>query len=199
MPDQTLPDDKKEEALLVAAVVRGDMGSFRRLIGRYERLVISIVFKMITQREDAEDICQDVFLKVYEKLPTFRFASKLSTWIATIAFNTCVNFIRKRKPVLLQDITAPPGDDEQMPGNIEIVFKDVTLQPDEKLILKERETLLIKSIDQLTIIQKTVIHLFHYQELSLHEISEITALPVTTVKSHLFRGRKQLKNIIQNT
>ena len=184
---------KSDEALLVAAVIRREMGAFRKFIHQYERLVISIVFKMVNQKEDSEDICQDVFLKVYEKLPAFRFGSKLSTWIGSIAFNTCVNFIQKRKPFLLEDLRTPKNDEEDSQSETKIVIKDLSSAPDEQLITKEREALLLKSIDRLTVIQKTVLQLFHQNELSLQEISEITTLPVSTVKSHLFRARKQLK------
>ena len=108
----TAPGNENDDALLIAAVVRGDMGAFKKVIDKYERLVVSITFKMISQKEDVEDICQDVFLKVYEKLPAFRFQSKLSTWIGSIAFNTCLNFVQKRRPVLLNDLLDKETNDE---------------------------------------------------------------------------------------
>ena len=78
MPHPTAPG-YEDDALLVAAVLRGDMEAFKKLINLYEKLVISIVFKMVHRVEDSEDLCQDIFLKVYEKLNTFHFQSKLST------------------------------------------------------------------------------------------------------------------------
>lgn len=190
MPDPSAFDNE-EDALLVAGVLRGDMGAFKKLVERYEKLVVSIVFKMIARVEDSEDICQDVFLKVYERLSTFRFQSKLSTWIGSIAFNTCVNFLQKRKTVFMDDILNPGYNEDDVPIHVTSYAPGPT--PHQQLEARERQALLIKCIEKLSIIQKTVLQLFHHNELSLMEISAITALPVSTVKSHLFRARKLLK------
>ena len=182
-----------EEAALVAAVLAGNKDAFRRLIHQYERLVVAMVYKMVVQREDAEDLCQDVFLKVYEKLPSFRFGSKLSTWIGSITFNTCVSFLRKKKPVLLHDLKNPGPENEDIDGDTGLWMKDAANGPEESLLYKEREALLAKGFDRLTVIQRTILLLFHQAGMSLQEIVTVTALPLSTVKSHLFRARKQLK------
>ena len=187
---------ESDDALLVAAVVKGDRGAFRRLIIKNEKLVISIVFKMIPQKEDSEDLCQDVFLKVYEKLPSFKFQSKLSTWIGTIAFNTCVNFLKKRKLIFLEDLRNPGQKDDAFENKTELNIIDPASKPDEQLLDKEKEEVMLKCIERLPVIQKLVLNLFHQNELSLQEISEMTSLPVNTVKSHLFRARKQLKELL---
>ena len=196
MPEATTYGREEEERSLVTAVVKGDTGAFRKLIMRYEKLVMGIVFKMISRTEDCEDLCQDVFLKVYERIGTFRFQSRLSTWIGSIAFNTCVNFLQKRKPLLLEDLRKVTNDDEE-PGSLtELTFQDPGSAADEHILYKEREQFLLKGIEELSIIQKTVLHLFHQMDLSLQEISELTELPTSTVKSHLYRARKKLKEQI---
>ena len=91
------PLNTQDDARLVKAVIRGDTTAFKHLVNRYEKLVCSIVFKMVEGTEDREDICQEVFLKVYDKLPSFRFEAKLSTWIGNIAFNASINHLRKKK------------------------------------------------------------------------------------------------------
>lgn len=181
-----------EEAMLVKEIISGDKQAFRQFIHLYERLVVSVVFKMVPQREDAEDICQDVFLKVYEKLPSFRFRSKLSTWIASIAFNRSVNFLRKRRPILLEDLRQ--ADDEEDSWELR---DEGTVDSEGMLLSKEREQLLREGLSRLSPIQRTILELFHYSELSLQEITEITQIPLSTVKSHLFRARKQLKLILE--
>ena len=185
-----------EDALLVAAVVKGDRDAFRRLIIHNEKLVISIVFKMIPQKEDGEDLCQDVFMKVYEKLPTFKFQSKLSTWIGSIAYNSCINFLKKRKILFLEDLNYSSNDDQESGNKPELTIMDPGNKPDEQLLNKENEEVLLKCIERLPGIQKLVLNLFHQNELSLQEISEMTYLPVNTVKSHLFRARKELKELL---
>ena len=93
---------------LVRQILDGNELAFERLIRNFQRLVSHIVFRMIDNVSDREDICQDVFVKVYKNLKGFRFDSKLSTWIARIAYNRCINFLEKKKVVLYDDLT----DDE---------------------------------------------------------------------------------------
>lgn len=182
-----------EDAVLVKAVLKGDAAAFKVLIRQYEKLVLAIVCKMIDGKEDREDICQDVFLTVYDKLSSFRFGSKLSTWIGNIAFNRSVNFLKRARPLLLADMYKANEADEAE-NERERDVKDTGLLADERLLDKERTMLLQQSIEALPVLQKTIILLFHQQELSLDEIAVVTSLPVNTVKSHLFRGRKTLKN-----
>ena len=194
MPEFYQSDARHDDALLVRAVVGGNTEAFKKLVHQYERLVCSIVFKMIDQKEDREDICQEVFIKVYDKLPHFRFQSKLSTWIGNIAFNHTVNFLKKKKLVLLEDLYGSKADSEEE-NFTEISFeaRDADMMPDELLLTKEKKELLGQRIERLPLIQKTILQLFHREEMSLEEISTITALAVNTVKSHLFRARKTLK------
>ncbi|MGB8194188.1 MAG: sigma-70 family RNA polymerase sigma factor [Chitinophagaceae bacterium] len=195
MPDPLPPDHDIEEAILVKHVLGGNRDAFRQLIRRYERLVCSIVFKMIDGKEDREDICQEVFINVYDKLSSFRFQSKLSTWIGNIAFNKAVNFLKKRKYQLLEDMYRPIGDDSETLKYEETAeLTDALPLPDEKLFNKERIVLLHKAMNRLTPVQRTIVQLFHQQDCSLDDITSITGLPVNTVKSHLFRARKTLKS-----
>lgn len=185
--------DTPDEHALVRSVLHGDHDSFATLINRYGGLVVSIVFKMMNRTEDREDLCQEVFLKVYEKLNTFRFQSKLSTWIGNIAFNSCINFIRKKKNLLLDDLNTAKSEDE---NDADIEIADTGTAPDELFLKKEALSVLKTGMENLTAVQRTVLHLFHNQEMTLEEISIITYLPVNTVKSHLFRARNNLKNYL---
>ena len=194
MPESYQSDANHDDAQLVKAVIGGNTEAFKKLVHQYEKLVCSIVFKMIGQKEDREDICQEVFIKVYDKLPHFRFQSRLSTWIGNIAFNHTVNFLKKKKLVLLEDLNGSKTDsDEENFTEISFEAKDANMLPDEVLLNKEQKELLGQRIERLPLIQKTILQLFHREEMSLEEISTITALAVNTVKSHLFRARKTLK------
>jgi RNA polymerase sigma factor (sigma-70 family) len=192
-------DTTDDEARLVRKILQGDTESYRFIVEKYQRLVISLVYKMISQKEDREDLCQEIFLKVYEKLGTFKFQSKLSTWIANIAFNHCANFLKKKKSVLLDDIYS--GRDEDGAEGSRDNWLDIPgpgNHPDQQMLNKELSTYLLKSMDRLSLIQKTVIQLFHQDEFSLDEIAVITSLSVNTVKSHLFRGRALVKAELYN-
>jgi RNA polymerase sigma-70 factor (ECF subfamily) len=195
MSPQEKDFNSNDEAYLIKRVLHGDMDSFKQIIIQNQKLVASIVFKMVQQQEDREDLCQEIFLKVYDKLSTFKFHSKLSTWIAHIGFNHCANFLKKNKTILIKDIHPVNYDtDENMPQGYVQEIVSYNRNPDQQILNKELNKYLLKSIESLSIIQKTIVHLFHQNEFSLDEIATITALPVNTVKSHLFRARTILKS-----
>jgi len=174
-----------ETDILIKRALKGDMSAYRAIIVQNQKLVVSLVYKMVQQKEDREDLCQEIFIKVYEKLGSFRFQSKLSTWIANIAFNHCANFLKKRKLPLLNDMYNEDNEEHDVAS--------YEKHPEQKMMSKELYAHLNKSMQSLSVIQKTVTQLFHFNEFSLEEIAAITGLPVNTVKSHLFRARAILK------
>ena len=184
--------DPVADEVLVRAVLAGEADAFKTLIRQYERLVLLIVFRMVKREVDREDLCQDVFLKVYDKLQGFRFGSKLSTWIGTIAYNTCVNYLRKNRISLLGEYEHE--EEEGGYSSMKILEKtELREQPDELFISKESKLSLWKLIEELTPMQQTVIGLFHQQEMKMEEIADIMNMPMGSVKSHLHRGRQALK------
>jgi RNA polymerase sigma-70 factor (ECF subfamily) len=184
-----------DEKLLVNAVLSADRKAFEQLIRNYEGLVIHIVGTLIKNEQDREDLCQDVFMKVYEKLNGFQFRSKLSTWIGNIAYNASINFLQKKRAVFLDDLLGSDQNEEF--NNYERISKvDDDQTPETMLIQKDVSRLLDQVVESLPKIQKTILLLFHQDEISLEEISMIMEMPVNTVKSHLFRARTRLKEIL---
>lgn len=175
---------------LVKAVLEGDRNAFGLIIKQTEGLVAQMTFRMISSPADRKDIAQDIYLKVFKNLPNFKFKSKLSTWIGQITYNTCLNYIEKKKLVLSTDF----GDDGELPeGNI----SDESPNDSEELLIgKELAGILDVEIDRLPPLYKTLISLYHQEELSCAEIAEITLLPEGTVKNYIFRARRILKNNI---
>jgi RNA polymerase sigma factor (sigma-70 family) len=176
---------------LVERTLLGDRDVFKLVIKNTEGLVSMIVFKMISNTGDRKDIAQDIYLKAFHSLPGFKFQSKLSTWIAQIAYHTCLHYLKKRKLILSGDT----GDDS---ANALAPYSDQLLQgPDndtERFIYKnELSAILQREIEQLPPVYKTLLTLFHYEELSYEEIARITGLPEGTLKSYLFRARRTLK------
>ncbi|UCF78037.1 MAG: sigma-70 family RNA polymerase sigma factor [Candidatus Eiseniibacteriota bacterium] len=174
-----------EDRILIEESLSGDQEAFRSLVNRYGGLVVHIVHRMIRNAADAEDVYQDVFLKVYQALPRFRLESKMSTWIATITYNTCVNHLRKKKEVLLGDLTEENEEGMRLrtdcPSPVERA---------ERVDIAERlETEIGKMPPQF----RTVLTLFHLEDMTYREIAQVMNLPEGTVKSHLFRARKLLR------
>jgi RNA polymerase sigma factor (sigma-70 family) len=174
-----------DSKLLVKKTLAGNRKAFESIIQQHQRLVSHIVFRMVPNQPDREDICQDVFVKVYQHLGSFQFESKLSTWIAKIAYNTCLNYLEKKKVLLFDDISGDDRSLESLPGN--------ALAPDRLAEEKQTSSLLRKEIRKLPVHYKTIITLYHLDHMSYNEISEAMDLPGGTVKSHLFRARRLLK------
>ncbi len=174
----------KEDRILVGEVLDGQSGAFEDLVNRYQRLVVHIVHRMILNREDREDICQDVFVKVYRNLRRFRFEAKLSTWVSRIAYNRCLNHLQKKREEPLADCL-PEIE------TLDTLASD-TAGPDEITASRDISSRLRAEIEQLPVIYRTILTLYHLEEMSYSEIGQITDLPEGTVKSHLFRARKHL-------
>lgn len=162
---------------LVDRVLRGDTRAFGIIIKNTENLVAQIVFKFIPVAEDRKDLAQDIYMKAFHNLSGFKFQSKLSTWIAQIAYNSCLSWIEKKKLVL--------------PGNLH--EDDFVGHSENRLFQKELSVILRKEIEELPPIYQTLIILFHHESMSYTELSQVTGMPEGTVKSSLFRARKMIK------
>lgn len=180
---------------LVEQVLGGNNSAFANIVQQTEGLVAQIVFKMIPNPEDRKDIAQDIYLKAFHHLKGFKFQARLSTWIGQIAYNTCLNYLEKRK-LVLPDNTAEDQDAHDTALELLSTTTLQTLRNDaeQTLAQKERAAILQKAIHRLSPIHKTLISLYHQEELSYAEIGQITTLPEGTVKNYLFRARKALKD-----
>jgi RNA polymerase sigma factor (sigma-70 family) len=180
---------------LVDKVLRGEIQAFSQLIRMTERLVARIVYQLIRNEEDRKDVAQDVYLKVYQHLKGFKFQSKLSTWVGQVAYNTCLNRLQKRQ-LAIYDPPATDGDETEG-GDRSGVFR-AEEETDRMLLQKELRCLLAAGIARLPPLYQTLISLYHQEDQSYQEIARITGLPEGTVKSYLFRARKQLKETMFN-
>ena len=179
------PEDKH----LVDRVLRGDTRAFGIIIKNTENLVAQIVFKLVPIAEDRKDLAQDIYLKTFHNLGGFKFESKLSTWIARIAYNSCLSWIEKKKLVLPGDL----DDEESSETPVTTLYNKSRNDSESRVFQKELSGILKREIDCLPAIYQTLITLFHHESMSYEELSQITGLPEGTVKSSLFRARKMLK------
>jgi len=182
------------DQFLVDKVLHGDNNAFKAIIKNTEGLTAQIIFKMISNAEDRKDLAQDIYLKAFQKLGSFKFQSKLSTWVAQIAYNTCINYLQKKKLVLPDNNgeNDKSGDEVLEIGNNKI---DLFSNEPEKLIFKKELSEILKNeIDKLSPVYKTLITLYHNEELNYSEIAAITELPEGTIKNYLFRARKTLRD-----
>ena len=179
---------------IVQRVLKGDTPAFGMIINNTEGLVAQIVFRMIPRVEDRKDMAQEIYLKAFSHLAGFRFQSKLSTWIARIAYNTCLSWLEKKKLVLPGHPSDKDLQDEDLLTALSDGSPDGPENTTEQFIFqKELSVILQVEIDCLPPVYKTLITLYHQEELSYEEIAQITSLPGGTVKSYLFRARRTLK------
>jgi RNA polymerase sigma-70 factor (ECF subfamily) len=175
-----------DEQNVITAVLSGNLRAFEALVKQYEQLVFYIVNRMVTDKDDKADISQEVFIKVYQQISKFEYKSKLSTWIARIAYHTTLNYIRDQKR---ERLTEYPHDIEN--------FHFTTETPERLLDKKELSIYINELIEKLPLQLRTVLTLYHLNEFSYQEIEDITGMPEGTVKSYLFRARKLLKEKIE--
>lgn len=173
-----------DDATLIAQIEAGNQHANRFLIEKYKNLVWHMVLRMVHQTEDAEDLCQEIFLKVFKELHRFRGDAKLSTWIGSIAYNQCVSHLRKNGKY-----TVIPVDDHEvlLQGEFSRDTADGTYDK------SQMKKLIHQIIDALPVQHKTVITLFYLEELSYKEIEGITGMPEGTIKSYLNRGRQAIR------
>lgn len=176
-----------DDRTLVSRVLTGDMQAFMLLIRQHERLVLHMVGRLVKSDEDREELCQDVFLKVHQKLGEFTFQSKLSTWIATIAWRQAINHLRKKK-MYFSDIP----DEEAFTKR----FID-DINPETLTEERDMDDFVLKLIDELPPQYKVVLTLYHVDGMSYPEIGEVTKMPEGTVKNYLFRARNLLKEKVK--
>jgi RNA polymerase sigma factor (sigma-70 family) len=192
----TKTENSLTDQQLVNRVLRGDSNAFSAIIKNTEALVAQIVFKMIANVEERKDIVQDIYLKAYKNLCDFRFQSKLSTWIAQISYNTCFNYLQKKKAILPGNLHHQDDSDEEKLEYLKTSSSALINISEHRIIQKELSKILTREIENLSPVYKTLITLYHNEEMTYEEIATITQLPAGTVKSYLFRARRSLKESI---
>ena len=180
-----------EDRALVAAVLAGEPGAFERLVREYQGLCWHIVQRMVRHPEDARELCQEAFLRVHQCLHQYRHDAPLKAWIGQVAYSVAKRHLeRKRIPV------AESADHEGPPLH-ERVSDDFDLEravADDDIARR-----LHAAIERLPPLQHTILTLYHLDELPLAQIARITGLAEGTLKSHLFRSRKRLRELLENS
>ena len=176
---------------LVEDIKNGDETAFRQLISDHQDMVINTCYGMLQNREDAEDVAQEVFVKVYESIGSFRSESRLSTWIYRIAVNQSLNMIRKNRFKNLWINLEEAFCDHSATG----LQKENghSFMPHRKLESKEGITIIRQAIKNLPKNQHIALTLHKYEEKSYKEIAEIMDSSINAVESLIFRAKKNLK------
>lgn len=172
---------------LVRAAKAGDQAAFARIVGEYQRAVFAIAYRMTYDGAAAEDLTQEVFLRVWRKLDTFRLGEPLKPWLLRVATRVCINALKKRRPAPMP--TVGDEDDQGEPLEVPSALPDAS----EAAAKAEVATHLERAIAELPDDYRLVVTLRHVEELSYEEIAAALDLPLGTVKVRLFRARERLR------
>ena len=174
---------------IIKKILHGKQEDYAILVNKYQRYVFSIVLRYVNQREIAEEISQDVFVKAYKNLSSFKGESKFSTWLYTIVHTTCLSHLRKKKDasILIEEETMILLHDKKYHQPSSDIFYDNSA----------RTKSINAAIGNLPESDAQIITLFYIAEQSVNEIAEITGMSMANVKVKLFRARMKLKEIIE--
>lgn len=178
------------EKRLIQRAKRGERDAFAELIEIYKDKIFQLAYRMVGNRQDAEDIAQETFLRVYANLHTYDENYKFSTWIYRIATNLCIDRGRKKRPDFSLDEEVETG--EGLDWYSRLSSRDRT--PEEKVVTQELQETVQDALSQLQPEYRSIMILRYIEDLSLQEISEIVKLPVTTIKTRIHRGREALRS-----
>jgi RNA polymerase sigma-70 factor (ECF subfamily) len=173
---------------LVTAVLGHAPGAFEQFVREYQGLVWHVIQRMVRHPEDTRELCQEAFLRMHQCLHQYRFDSPLKSWIGQVAYSVAKRHLERKRIPLVED------DGEAETSLLERVGDDFDLEGaagDEELA-----RLLHAAIERLSPVQRTVLTLYHLDDVPIAEISRITGLAEGTIKSHLFRSRQRLRELL---
>ncbi|MFD1954088.1 RNA polymerase sigma factor SigW [Paenibacillus thailandensis] len=182
------------EARLAKLALKGDQRAFAELVELYQDKLFHMAYRMLNNRQEAEDIVQDTFLRVYKNLDKYDENLKFSTWIYRIATNLCIDRLRKRKPSYSLD--AESSEHEGLDGYSMIPSDNRT--PESEVLLTETQRIVHQAIETLPPKYKTIMMLRYIQDMSLQEIGDVLDMPVTTIKTRVHRGREFLRKKLEH-
>ncbi|MDZ7340785.1 MAG: sigma-70 family RNA polymerase sigma factor [candidate division KSB1 bacterium] len=186
--------DEIPDIELIKRALCGDQSGYREILKRYRAPLYHLLYRMVRDKMETEDLVQEAFIKAFAALATFNDEFAFSTWLYKIAINNCIDHLRKKrlrtfsldKPIDFSD------------GEVKRELPDATYQPDNTLLSKEKNKLIEEAIEKLPEKYRISIVLRHNEDKSYEEISQILQIPLGTVKARIFRAREMLKKQLKN-
>lgn len=175
-----------DERKWIESILAGDTERFSCLVDAYQNMAFSVAYRILENREDAEEVVQDAFVKMYRALPTFRFNSKFSTWFYRIVYHTALTYHK-------QQVVFPGYEELPATGASGDEFNDASAL----LEREDRREIIDQVLKKLPKDEALLLSLYYLQECSIEDIRQITNLTLSNIKTKLFRGRKRFYELIQ--
>ncbi len=180
---------EQDDVALVSACQVGDTDAFALLVQRHQRYVFNLVFRMLGQYEEANEVTQEAFLAAWQGLPGFRGDARFSTWLYRIAYNCALKQLEQRKRDHALQLAIQVEQADQHRDNDERVGAEIEAHDCQRMVREHLSNLPAK--------YRIVLVLRHLQEMTYEEMAEILTMPIGTIKTHLFRARNLLKERLE--
>ena len=184
-----------DEKQIIDRLKNGDSQALKLLMELHQDYIYTLVIQMVKSVHASEELTQDIFIKVYNKINTYEERSKFTTWLYTITYRTCLNYLEKKKIVFTE--TDLMSTDEREAKNIES-YSNLSQREEwgDATDTEEKQKILWDAIDILPSVQGVIITLHYLQQFSIREIADMIQLPLNTIKTHLHRGRNTMRSIL---
>jgi RNA polymerase sigma-70 factor, ECF subfamily len=184
--------DPADEAALIRAAQAGDADAFERLVRSYDQQVLRLAFNLLHSQEDAKDVYQETFLRVYRNLPSFRFDCSFHTWLYRIVSNLCLDQLRKRKVRREESTTKTVGDADLDLLNT-IAEERADIDPQRQCMSAELSSRIKETLKELSPRERLVFEMRHYQGMRLRSIGEALGTTEEAAKNCLFRATQKMR------
>ena len=185
----TETQSRRDDRELVALCLRGDREAFNALVARHYRGIYSMTYRMTGNAEDASDLTQETFLRVYTRLDTFDPEQSFLAWIRRIGTNLCIDRLRRRREPAV-------SLDQHLASGVQYADETPGASPAEAVEMAEDSRRVLAAVHRLPAKQRAVLVLRHVEGLKLEEIADTLRLPLGTVKTLLFRGRQAVRQMV---
>jgi RNA polymerase sigma factor (sigma-70 family) len=192
-PDAGKVESRREDHHLITAAIRGDQFAYKELMKKYRDSIFNLIYRIIRDREQVEDLTQETFVKAFASLRSFNREYAFSTWLYKIATNSSIDYIRKKK-LQTMSINKPISQED---SDYSFELPDSTYEPDKYIIQRQKARIIAEAIEQLPPKYRRVIILRHNEERDYAEIAKILKIPIGTVKAHIFRARELLYRFLR--
>jgi RNA polymerase sigma-70 factor (ECF subfamily) len=186
-----------EENKLVIAAQNGDRSAFEELVYRYDKNVLGIAYSFINNNEDAKDIYQEVFLRVYKGIKKFEFRSEFSTWLYRVTTNVCLTYRSQKKKYAYTSLDDEPEEEDGNPRSLANTLTD-NQTPANEAINSEISTNIEKGLDKLSPQQRLVFTMKHYKGYKIKEISTMMNCSEGTIKNYLFMATQRMREHLKD-
>jgi RNA polymerase sigma-70 factor (ECF subfamily) len=192
-PDAGKSESRREDLRMITAAIRGDQSAYRMLMKKYRDSIFNLIYRIIRDREQVEDLTQETFVKAFGSLRNFNREYAFSTWLYKIATNSSIDYIRKKK-LQTMSINKPVSQED---SDYSFELPDSTWEPDKFIIQRQKSKIIAEAIERLPPKYRQVIILRHNEERDYAEIARMLKIPIGTVKAHIFRARELLNKYLR--